>query len=97
MSQINSTGASAGKAFKNMARQNMMRGNRGDAQAITDFGISGMRSNLKVSENSKTAPKNIVSDVYKQDTIQRNKKSLGNANTKDVNKRLATSILDALQ
>lgn len=63
-----------GNALKTMARRSMLRGNRGDAEAIHNFGMTGMRSNLKSQpQNTITQNRGIrqVSNVKIQET-QRN-------------------------
>ena len=83
--------------MKLMAQRNMLRGNRGNAQAITEFGVAGMRSNLL--SNTKTTQKKstqIVSKVNAQASAK-NTASQVNTQKKQLNKKLGNSVLDALQ
>lgn len=98
-----------GNAMKKMANRAMMRGNRGDAQAITDFGVVGMRSNLSGKENAQVGHSvssdfntSVSSQVGQQVSsnlkagqaqVATHKSSLQNTNA---NKKLGNSILDAL-
>lgn len=99
---------SIGDAMKKMAQRSMMRGNRGDAQAITNFGVEGMRSNLhEAPQNVITQHVNIptgVPDVFVKETTDNVKSNIANANMHHVKpapsqpaKKLGNSVLDALQ
>jgi hypothetical protein len=98
-----------GQAFKKMAQRSMMRGNRGDAQAITEFGITGMRNNLsnqvqnKVTEHlpqtkltSKVTVDEKVRDIKGQ-TYGNPQTNVGpQTSNQNPKSNLGGSILDAL-
>jgi hypothetical protein len=88
-----------GAAFKKMAQRSMLRGNRGDAQAVSEFGIEGMRSNLSNQVQNKITPHpnlsaNKVSDVAVQANVSNVKNDFHNANTPKQN--LGGSVLGAI-
>ncbi len=77
-----------GSAFKKMASRSMMRGDRGAAEAINNFGIEGMRSNMKNSNqntNTNTNPTN-------QNPIKKDFSADLN-----ISKKLGSSILDSVK
>ncbi len=99
-----------GAAFKKMAQRSMMRGNRGDAQAVTSFGIEGMRNNLLSNSNplsSSTAHVSTgVHEIYAQESTRNTKNQVAGNQQKTANttksvvnagKKLGSSIMDALK
>ena len=76
-----------GNAFKVIAKRNMMRGNRGAAEAVNNYGIEGFRSNMKESrEDVKIGIANASTQ-----TILRKDFSAKKANTS-----LGANILDSV-
>lgn len=90
-----------GTAMKKMAQRSMMRGNRGDAQSISDFGITGMRSNLQTQpQNVLTGKINIKNenthDIFSKETTDKVKAKVENTNINpSTSNKLGSSILDA--
>ncbi len=96
-----------GTAMKKMAQRAMMRGNRGDALAINDHGIEGMRSNLQNQPQNVITQHptgNIVSGVFVKETSDNVKANISNASVHHIKvkeeqpgKNLGSSITDALK
>lgn len=93
--------------MKKMAQRAMLRGNRGDAESITNFGVAGMRSNLQnqpqnvITQHVGTG--NVVSNVNIQETKDNVKANIASAQVHHVAqsnnqpaKKLGQGIMDAL-
>lgn len=90
-----------GAAFKKMAQRSMLRGNRGDAQAVSEFGIEGMRNNLMTSDSKITHntvevnnTAGSVNAINQKETVSKIKGLSTNSSTS--NTKVGTSILGAL-
>ena len=88
-----------GAAFKKMAQRNMMRGDRGAAEAIHNFGIAGMRSNFKggrgnTTNTTNTQTTNKTEDVKIGFANESTKKHIVEDQT--TNTTLGGSILDSV-
>jgi hypothetical protein len=96
-----------GNAMKVIAQRSLLRGNRGAAQAVTEFGLEGMRSNLHTqSQNTITQHVNLNANTTSKVSVDQSQKNIkaqvANSTTHTVqqtqtNSKLGSSVLDALK